>query len=146
MSWTIILTSPQREKRLTAALNEAGFPAFSPLAQTFREQFGRRHSTSRPVLPGYVFAVIAPQAIHAFHAEGAIRFLAIPEATQEIVDKGVLALQISERCGEFDDIKPSVRIANQAAKPKVRNRRTRRIKRLMAALAEMTQEPTRVAA
>lgn len=146
MSWSIIITAPQREKRLAAALNEADFPAFAPLKQTFREQFGRRHSASRPVFPGYVFAVISPQAIHAFHAEGAIRFLTIPETIQEVVDKGVLSLQIAERYGEFDDIVPIVRLASQGAKPKVRNRRTRRIKRLMAAIAEMSQEPTLAAA
>lgn len=145
MSWSIIITAPQREKRLAHALNKSGYPAFLPLRRTWRHSYGRSSVTGRPLVPGYVFAVIPPQDIHAFHFEGASHLLVIPIGMQETVDLGVLAWQIAEKYGEFDDFKPTLKVANRN-KPRTRNRRTRRIKRLLSAIAEMSQEPQHLAA
>jgi hypothetical protein len=145
MSWSIIITAANREKRLAEALNESGYPAFVPLKRTWRHMYGRPSTVGHPVIPGYVFAVMPPQDIHAFHMHGAHRFLAINPGLQQTVDEGVLAWQIAERYGEFDDFKPIVKVAGKT-KPRTRNRRTRRIKRLLSALAEMSQDPQHLAA
>lgn len=149
MSWSIIITAANREKRLSDALIEAGYPAFLPLKRTWRHQFGRHRSDSRPVMPGYVFAVIPPHAIHAFHADGACRFLDVPPSEQGEVDKGVLSWQIADRYFEYDDVMPG----SKATKAKVgkgkatpRNRRSRKIKRLIKTIADLSQEPEQLAA
>jgi hypothetical protein len=146
--WSIIVTAPQREKRLAEALNESGFPAFLPLKRTWRTRFGRASTIGRPVFPGYVFAVIPPQAIHAFKAEGAGHLLTVPSLGQDFVDRAVLEWQVADRYGEFDDFKPAdpaAKAARGKGRATARNRRTRRIKRLMNAI-KMTQGTQHLAA
>lgn len=149
MTWSIIVTVANREKRLASALTEAGYAAFLPLKRTWRHQFGRHRSDSRPVMPGYVFAVIPPHVIHAFHSDGACRFLPVPESAQADVDTGVLSWQISDRYFEFDDVMPGTKAAKTTGgkgKPTPRNRRTRKIKKLMKTIADLSQPETSLAA
>jgi hypothetical protein len=140
MTWSIIITAPQSERRLTHALNESGYPAFLPLKRTWRTMRGRQSETARPVAPGYVFAIMPPQAIHGFHCHGAHHFLVIPPEMQRKVDLGILSWQMADRNGEFDDDAPKpVKVRGAKPKPRTRNRRTRRIKRLLAAISDLRQ-------
>ena len=144
MTWSIIITAANREKRLADRLQEGGFDAFLPLRTTWRGKFATHAAIKRPVIPGYVFAIIEPHALHAFHADGAIRLLYVPPLAQDALDECVTDWAFDVVEGVFDDPKPR----DKDAPTHIRNRKTRRAKRkavaweegLKALLAVMTSQ------
>jgi len=141
MTWSIIITAGSREKRLAAALKEAGVETFLPLKRTWKGKFARHAEIRRPAVPGYVFAVIQPHQIHAFHADGAVRLLAPSRLGQIDVDRCINGWIEHMALGGFDDPKPREAV-------RVRNRGSRRAKReamswadgLRVILSELTEE------
>lgn len=149
MSWSIIITASNREKRLHDRMEEAGFDVFLPLRTTWRGKFAPHTAIKRPVMPGYVFAIIQPHEMHAFHFDGAIRILPVPPQAQNDLDECITEWAFDVVEGVFDDPRP-----REKHRPiRNRNRKARREKRahiawedgLKAILARIT-EPEREAA
>lgn len=156
MTWTVIVTEPQRERKLGAALKEAGYEVFVPTYVAWRSKFRRMGQITRVLVQGYVFAQIALHELHDFKADGAIRGLT-PLRRQSLA----LAFQIegwkdAMEDGLFDEQLPTPPRKAATTKPR-RNRKARRVagqaKRktmefhegLMAILADM-ERPQQVAA
>jgi hypothetical protein len=123
--WTVIVCEPQREQKLRAALADAGREAFAPTYTAWKPKFGRHGKVTRPLIQGYVFAIIEPHEIHDYHSEGAVRLLptcarsatrlaGIIEDWREAVDAGL-----------FDEPEPKA-----PRPPKIPARRNRKVRRL----------------
>lgn len=124
MSWSIIITASSREKRLALALSDAGHEAFLPLRKTWSGKYAKHAEIRRPIIPGYVFAVIEPHQIHAFHSDGAIRILTASRYEQAQIDACLNGWAEDVANGLYDDPEPATRL-----KPvRARNRRKHRAK------------------
>lgn len=132
MSWSIIITMGNRQKQLAKAMEEAGYAVFLPLKRTWRGKYATHAEITRPVFPGYLFAVLEPHEVHAFRSEGAIRMLRAFECEQREIDRCIEGWTADMAAGLFDDPKPVEKTA--AIKP--RNRRTRRAKRAAVSWSE----------
>lgn len=124
--WSIIVTTSQREKRLATALREAGFEVFLPLRRTWRGRYARHAEIWRPVIPGYVFAVMAPHEVHGFHDEGAARLIQVGRRDQLRLIQSITEWEELVASGVLDDPAPQApKEEKKALPPKTPRNRNR---------------------
>lgn len=130
-NWSIIVTAPQREKAVKAALDEARMTASLPLARRWRGRIVCREVTT-PIMRGYVFAQMAPHEIHAFRSQGALRLIVPPPMERYLIADYLEGLEGMVAEGLFDEPMPL------AAAPRLRrrNRKTARAERRDARMAK----------
>jgi transcription antitermination factor NusG len=97
----ILTTEPGQERAACKDLARLGFDAYAPSIRYQRRIMGRYRKFSRPILPGYVFAVAAesddPTIRHAAGIRGVLA-----EMTEAQDREWIAELLICESFGAFD--------------------------------------------
>ena len=74
--WHVIYSKPRNEKKVHAALVEAGFEVYCPLNKTRRKWSDRYKVVEEPLFRSYVFIkIIANQLYDVLKFDGVVRFL-----------------------------------------------------------------------
>lgn len=125
MSWAVLVCQPQHERKLGDAIADSGREAFVPTYTAWRPRFGKHGAVTRPLVPGYAFAIMEPHEVHDFHAHGAVRLLPMNWRLSLRLAQLIQEWRDDEAAGKFDEARPAEqRIA------KITNRRNRKTRRL----------------
>ncbi len=100
-AWSILTTHPQAEADVLEYLAELGIEAYAPNEVVWQNGPQRRRAVTRPLLPGYVFAVINPEQIHQSRSAGVSGVLDGVCAVADLAEF-VVSLREAETAGEFD--------------------------------------------
>lgn len=124
MTWTVIVCEPQREAKLAIAMGDAGYEVFAPTYVSWRGKYAKHTEIRRPLIQGYIFAIMDPHEIHAFHVDGAIRLLPMNWRLSLQLAHKVQDWRELTAAGVFDEPRPNTQAP---AQPKgSRNRKARR--------------------
>lgn len=124
MSWNVIVCEPQREAKLAKAIQEAGFEVFAPTYVAWRGRFSRYTEIRRPLINGYIFAVMDPHEVHGFHGDGASRIIPMNWRLSLQLAHKVQEWRERTEAGDFDDARPE----EPTARP-IRTSRNRKARR-----------------
>lgn len=104
VSWKVVQVKPAAERRVRDGLHESGLTAYLPMEVVWRRRDGRKVRHERPLIRGYVFALIADEDQHRIHGiDGAQRFVSFNGVAATIPAKFIAAIQAAEAAGEYDE-------------------------------------------
>jgi transcription antitermination factor NusG len=105
MSWFVIYTRPQQEKKVAAGLTKIGVEAYCPIVTEVRQWSDRKKKIEVPLIKSYVFVkIIEKERNRVFEVPGVVRYLFWLGKAAEVKDQEIEQLR-GYMSGNYQSVK-----------------------------------------